>query len=145
MSTLDYFDHPEKKQEKEHFNHMIEVAIADGVIHANEMEMLRRMGRRIGLTEPEFESLISTAKKSAYHPPYELSKRFSQMYDIVSMILADGKVTNAEYNITYSLALKSGFTEHEIPDLVLLLIKGIKCGEDEEEIFKAYRKRKLVS
>jgi len=145
MNTLDYFDHPEKKQEKEHFNHMIEVAIADGVIHADEMKMLRMLGRRIGLTEPEFESLISTAKKSAYHPPYELSKRFSQMYDIVSMILADGKVTNAEYNITYSLALKSGFTELEIPDLVLLLIKGIKCGEDEEDIFKAYRRRKFVS
>ena len=64
---------------------------------------------------------------------------------IVSMILADGKVTNAEYNITYSLALKSGFTELEIPDLVLLLIKGIKCGEDEEDIFKAYRRRKFVS
>jgi len=141
MSILEHFDHPGKKQDKEHFMHLIQVAMADGKIDDVELKMLQRLGKNMGFTDPEIDNLLESTKKSAYNPPYELSKRFEQLYGIVKMVLADDKIDNTEMRISSGLALKSGFADAEIPALLSLLIKGIKEGEDEEDLFKQYKKR----
>ncbi len=37
MNFLEHFDHPGKKQDKEHFNHLIQMALADGKIEDTEL------------------------------------------------------------------------------------------------------------
>ena len=141
MSLLEHFDHPDKKQDKEHFRHLIEVAMADGTIEDDELKMLHRMGRNLGLTEPEVNNLLESQKNSSYNPPYELSKRFEQLYGIIKMVLADGKIDNNEMRMATNIGLRSGFSESEVPVLLSLLINGIKNEEDEEDLFKQYKKR----
>lgn len=141
MSLLEHFDHPDRKQDKEHFRHLIEIAMADGTIEDDELKMLHRMGRNLGLTEPEVNELLESHKNSAYNPPYELSKRFEQLYGIIKMVLADGKIDNSEMRMATNIGLKSGFSESEVPVLLSLLINGIKNDEDEEDLFKQYKKR----
>lgn len=142
MSHLDFFDHPQKKQNKEYFVHLVRIAKADDIISHTEMELLHRIGKNLGFTDPEINILIETTDKSDYHPPYELSKRFDQVYEIVKMILADGKIENQEMRLATAFAVKSNFTESEIPSLLVLLIHGIKEGKDEEELFEAYMKKR---
>lgn len=144
MSTLDQFDHPERKQDKSHFKNLVQVALADGNIDALETEMLQRLGKRMGLTEPEIFGLIESTKQSLFDPPYELSKRFEQVYNIIKMILADGKIENSEMRLASGLALKSGFTDEEIPGLLMLLIDGIRNNEDVDELFQTFNKKKAV-
>ncbi len=144
MSILEHFDHSERKQDKEHFKHLIQVALADGKIDDNEFKMLHRLGKNMGFTDPEIDDLMESTKQSAYNPPYELSKRFEQIYGIVKMVLADDKIENNEMRLATGLALKSGFSENEIPALLVLLIDGIKKGEDEEDLFKIYKKRIML-
>ncbi|MBW8331118.1 MAG: hypothetical protein K0M40_03775 [Prolixibacteraceae bacterium] len=144
MSILEHFDHSEKKQDKEHFKHLIQVALADGKIEDNEFKMLHRLGKNMGFTDPEIDDLLESTKQSAYNPPYELSRRFEQIYGIVKMVLADDKIDNNEMRLATGLALKSGFSENEIPALLVLLIDGIKKGEDEEDLFKIYKKRIMI-
>jgi hypothetical protein len=144
MSHLDYFEQPQKKQNKEYFVHLVRIAKADDVVSLNELELLQRIGRNLGFTDPETEMLIETTAKSDYIPPYELSKRFDQLYEIVKMTLADGVIDNSEMRLANAFALKSGFTESELPKLLVLLISGIKNGKDEEDLFEVYQKgRKL--
>lgn len=143
MSMLEHFDHPGRKQDKEHFSHLIQMALADGEIQAEEMEMLHRLGSKMGLTAPEVDDLLEATKKSAYIPPYELSKRFAQLYDVVKMVFADGKIDNSEMRMATGIALKSGFTEDEIPALLALLINGIKKEEDEDDLFDLYKKQRM--
>jgi uncharacterized tellurite resistance protein B-like protein len=145
MNFLEHFDHPSRKQDKEHFGHLIQIAMADGKIETSELEMLHRFGSKLGLTAPEVDDLLETSKKSAYVPPYELSKRFGQLYDVIKMVYADGQINNNEMRLATGLALKSGFTEEEIPVLLALLISGIKNGEDEDDLFELYKKRRIVS
>ncbi len=90
MDFLEHFDHPSKKQDKEHFNHLIQMALADGKIEDAELKMLHRIGSKMGLTTPEIDNLLEASKNSAYIPPYELSKRFSQLYDIINRIYRAG-------------------------------------------------------
>jgi hypothetical protein len=79
-------------------------------------------------------------------PPIELSKRFEQVYCIVKMAVSDGVIDKSEMRLATSFAMKSGFTENEIPKLLLLLINGIKQGNDDDDLFELYKKdRKLLT
>lgn len=143
MSLLEHFDHPGRKQDKEHFSHLIQIALADGKIESSELEMLHNLGNKLGLTTPEIDNLLDSNKKSYYIPPYELSKRFAQLYDVVKMIFADGKIDDNEMRLATSLAIKSGFAEQDIPVLLDVLTNGIKNGEDEDDLFDLYRKKRM--
>ena len=140
MDILGHFDHHEKKQDKEYFKYLIQVALSDGTVDPAELEMLHRFGRRKGFTDPEIDTLIGTIVQTTYTPPYELSKRFDQVYDLVKIVLADGVVNDNEMLFANRFAVKSGFSETEIPVLLNLLITGIKEGKDEEDLFELYKK-----
>jgi replication initiation and membrane attachment protein DnaB len=142
MNILEHSDHPVKKQNIEYFVQLVRISLADDIITNSEMELLYRMGKKFGFTEPEVENLIETTGKSNFIPPYELSARFEQVYDIVRMTLADGVIDKNEMRLASSFAANSGFKENEIPNLLLLLITGIKQGKDQEDLFEAYKKER---
>ncbi len=144
MNHLDFFDHPQKKQNKDYFVHLVRIAKADDIMSPSELDLLHRIGKKLGLTEPEIDKLIEITDKSDYHPPYELSKRFDQLYEIVKMTLADGKIDNQEMRLATAFAVKSNFNEIEIPSLLALLIHGIKEGKDEEDLFEKYKKNRKI-
>lgn len=140
MSILNVFDHPGKKQNKEYFIQLVRSAKADDIIHNSELELLHRIGKKLGFTEPEIINLIAETDKYDYIPPYELAKRFEQVYEVVGMIMADGKVDDNEMRLVTGFSVKSGFSDEEIPGLISLLITGKKEGRDEEELFDEYKK-----
>lgn len=142
MKFLDHFDHNEKKQNKEHFLHLIQIASADGIIDDSELQMLSRMGKNLGLTDAEIKDLFDSSKQSAYIPPYELSKRFEDLYRVVQMILADDEIAKEEIHLANILGLKSGFSDDDLAVLIPLLVDGIRNGQDEEDLFTLYRKKR---
>lgn len=139
MKLLEHFDHPEKRQDKEHFKHLIQIALADGIIRDSEMAMLQRLGKNMGFTDPEIDDLLATANNLAYNPPYELEKRFDQLYGIIKMVLADGNIDSNQMRLASVIAIKSGFVNDEIPALLELLLNGIEKGDDEEHLFRVYK------
>lgn len=144
MSLSHNFDHPLKKQNRDYFVHLVRIAKSDDVISNSERELLHRIGRKLGLTDPEIDSLILTTEKSDYIPPYELSKRFDQVYEIVKMTMADATIDMNEMRLASAFAVKSGFSDSEIPQLLDILISGIKEGKDEEDLFEVYKKQRKI-
>lgn len=144
MKFLEHFDHPERKQDKEHFIHLIQMALADGKIDNVELQMLYRLGKNLGFTSTEVDDLFEISKESQYIPPYELSKRFGQLYDVVKMVYADGRIADNEMKSATEIALKSGFSEEDIPALLSVLMNGIKNGEDEDDLFELYKKKRMA-
>ena len=142
IHIMEFSDHVVKKQKIEYFTHLIRIAKADDVISNAELELLKRIGKRIGFSEPEIVVLIETTGKSDYIPPYELSERFAQVYDVVKMALADGIIEHNSMRLVNSFAVKSGFVENEIPVLLVLIIAGIRQGKDEDELFENYKIRR---
>lgn len=142
MNLSNHFDHPGKKHNTEYFIHLVRIAKADDIVSNTELKLLHRIGKNLGFTDPEIDKLIETTGKSDYIPPYELSKRFDQVYEIVKMTLADGEIDSNEMRLASGFAIKSGFHENEIPNLLVLLIRGIKDGKDEEDLFEAYKKQR---
>ncbi|MEI6900841.1 MAG: hypothetical protein WCL00_13260 [Bacteroidota bacterium] len=145
MKDLSYLDHTAKKQKIEFFIHLVRVALADDIISLSEMELLHAIGTKLGFLDHKIDELIATTDKSDYIPPYELSERFEQVHDIVKMMLADGIVDKNEMRMASGFAVKSGFSENEIPRLLVLLISGIKEGKNEEELFEAFKKSRRAA
>jgi uncharacterized tellurite resistance protein B-like protein len=142
MSYSEFFDNPKKIQNKEYFINLVRIAKADDNISDSELKLLHRIGKKLSFTNPEIDDLIETTNKSDYTPPYELSGRFEQLYEIIKMTLADGVVSSNEMRLANGFAIKSGFEESEIPRLLALLLRGIKEGKDEEELFDTYKKER---
>ena len=143
MNISEHFDHQSKKQNKEHFRNLIQIALADEIIEPEESEMLHRFGKKMGFTNEEIDALISSSSKDSFNPPYELNRRFEQVYEVVHMALSDDKIDDAEIQLAKVFAIKSGFAETEIPVLMNILINGIKLGKDEEDLFDIYRKLRI--
>jgi hypothetical protein len=144
MSIVEYFDQPFRKQDKEHFRHLVHVALADGIIEDSEMEMLNLLGKNMGLTGAEMDDLLEATKRSEYHPPYKLARRFKQLYGIVKMVLADKRIDDGEMCLTKKLALTSGFPAGELPLLLDLLIDGIKNGVEEDDLLILFKERRKL-
>lgn len=142
MDIIHFFDHHGKKIDKAHFIHLIHVAKADGTVEEAELQFLHRIGRRFGFTDAEIDKLIASDDKEIYTAPYELQKKFDQMYDIAIMILADGVVTESEKLMAKRFAVSAGFQDDEIDNLINLLIEGIREDKDEDDLFALYKKRK---
>lgn len=142
MNLFNHFDHPGKKHNTEYFSHLVHIAKADEILSNTELDLLHRIGRKLGFTDPEIDKLINTKSKSDFIPPYELSKRFDQVYEIVKMTTADGVIDKNEMRLARNFAVKSGFEENEIPKLLSLLLSGIKEGKDEEDLFEIYKKER---
>jgi uncharacterized tellurite resistance protein B-like protein len=146
METLNYLDYSLKQQNIEYFIHLVRIAKADDIVSRPELELLHRIGKMLGFADAEIDQLIESTDKSDYLPPIELSKRFEQVYCIIKMALSDGIIDKNEMRLVTSFAIKSGFTENEIPKLLLLLIDGIKQGNDDDDLFELYKKdRKLLT
>jgi len=139
MNIIDPSNQSIKRDNIEYFIQLIRIAMADDMISNNELALLHRIGKKTGFTDQEIDNFIETTGKSNFISPAELSKRFEQVYDIVKMVLADGVIDKNEMRLASSFAANSGFKESEIPNLLVLLITGIKQGIDEEELFETYR------
>lgn len=141
MSMINYFDHHDRKAGKEHFLHLIQVAKADGVVDKTEMDMLHKMGKRLGLTDPEIDELIDKNDFKTFIPPYSLEDRFHQLYDVVAMALADGLMFTNEIKMFKRLAVASNFDDNDAERLLNLLVNGIKQNKSEDELFHVYKKK----
>ena len=142
MNNIDFSDHSIKKQNIDYFVHLVRIAKADDIISNPELELLNRIGKKLGFSDLAIDNLIESTGKSDYIPPYELSGRFEQVYEIVKMTLADGVIDKNEMRLASSFASKSNFKDDEIPNLLVMLINGIKQGKDEEDLFEQYKKYK---
>ena len=142
MDNFNYAGHSIEQQNKEYFIHLVRVAKADDVISDNEFELLHEIGKKLRFTDPEIDTLIESTGKFDYIPPYELSSRFEQVYEIVKMTLSDGVIDKNEMRLASNFASKSGFTENEIPNLLVLLLSGIRQGQNEDELFEQYKKER---
>lgn len=142
MTILNYFDHHDRKAAKEHFLHLIQVANADGVIDDPEIKMLHKVGKNLGLTDPEIDGMIESKDSKVYNPPYELEKRFHILHDVVAMALADGVLYESEKRLIRKLAIASSFKSEEVEKLINLLINGIKYNKSVEVLFETYKQGK---
>jgi len=140
MNFSDFIKDSGKRISKEHYLRLVQVSRADGKINSDELELLHKEGRKFGLTDPEIDMIIDQEAKHHYDPPYSLHDKFEHLYNVAEMILADEVVSEGEKKLLKRFAIEAGFSDKTIARLIELLITGIRGGEDEEALFKKFKK-----
>jgi uncharacterized tellurite resistance protein B-like protein len=140
MNFTNFITHHGKRINREHYLHLVQVAKIDGKIEDSELELLHKEGRKFGLTDPEIDQMIESESANNYHPPYSLQDKFEQLYNVAEMILADDIITDSEKKMIKRFAIAAGFTNEQMTILIHHLFEGIRRGDDEETLFRAYKK-----
>lgn len=140
MNFSDFIKDNGKRISKEHYIHLVQVSKADGKINPSELDLLHREGRKFGLTDPEIDTIIQYEANHNYNPPYSLAEKFEHLYNVAEMIVADEVVTEGERRLLKRFAIEAGFSDKTIPKLIDLLLTGITRGEDEESLFRKFKR-----
>jgi hypothetical protein len=143
MNFADFITHHGKRINKEHFIHLVQVAMIDGKVEKSELALLHKEGRKFGLTDPEIDTILNSEATHNYTPPYSLKDKFTELYNIAGIILADDVITDSERRMIKRYAVAAGFSDEIIVKLLALLFEGIQKGKDEDELFHDFKKRHL--
>jgi uncharacterized tellurite resistance protein B-like protein len=140
MNFTDFVTNNGKRVNKEYFINLIQVSKSDGNISPEELEILYKEGIKFGLTEPEIEKLIDSEANHVYHAPYSLTDKFSHLYNVAVIILADNEVSEKEKKLLRRFAIEAGFDDTAIDNLTEILLEGKERMKAKNCCFQSSRK-----
>ena len=106
---IGFFEHQYLSFKKNHLRNLIALAKADGHLHTEEEKMLYKMGEKYGLKDRQIASLIRSNKKTDLQIPESHEQKMNQLYDLVTMVYADGVVEKSEVVFCEELMEEFGF------------------------------------
>ena len=135
MSIAEIFQTGERKQDISHFRNMVMIAKSDGNISEEEVLLLNKIGKQISLSDSQIKEIIKNPEEFAVTPPVSRMERFEQMVNLVQMVLADGKIEDAEMEILERIAIGIGYKNLDDVDVESILAL-IQRGEDTDTIIE---------
>ena len=121
MGFQELFESFDKKKRKSHFKNLLAVAMADGNLDNVEFEYIMQLANKCYMTKEEVQRVIDYPEAINFHPPKTNQERFDQMYDLVTVMLIDGKIDEREMELCKIFAMRLGFK----PAIVNKLIKDL--------------------
>jgi len=106
---IGFFEHQYLSFKKNHLRNLIALAKADGHLHTEEEKMLYKMGEKYGLKDRQIASLIRSNKTTDLQIPDTHEQKMNQLYDLVTMVYADGVVEDSEVKFCEELMDDFGF------------------------------------
>jgi tellurite resistance protein len=125
------FETKKTKNLKSHLANLVAIANSDGDFSVAEKRLIFDIGVKNGLSIDEVKKIIkSDAKSIEFKVPDNDSDRFDELYDLASMVLADGVCTEDEMSNCIELAEKLGFRK-AITGVLVRRIVTLQINEGE--------------
>jgi uncharacterized tellurite resistance protein B-like protein len=121
---------------KSHFLRLYNIALADDRFDALELQMLYRFGEDRGIRKEELDKLFLNPVNHASNLIEDLNTKIEYLFDLTSMILADGIVEVDELNALKKYCKKFDFLDENIDEIADYLIDSVQKGITKEEIIK---------
>ena len=121
---IGFFEHQYLSYKKNHLSNLIALAKVDGNLHPEEEKMLYKMGEIYGLKDRQIASLINYDERTSLNIPKSHEQKMNQLYDLVTMIYADGKVEESEVHFCEELMIKFGFKREVVQWMINMLGLG---------------------
>ena len=123
------------KAEKAHLRNLVIMAKADNYLDVKEIDCINKIGRNLGLTDRQIEESLHASKNEAYEPPVDKYDKFSQLYDLITVMLSDGVIKQKESDFCAEIAIQMGVRK---PVSDLLITKILRCIEMRKDKEKTY-------
>lgn len=110
------------------------MVVADGIIDARELETLYRIGRENYNLTPEEISHAVTEAGSIHNLQLPVNEQIRLLYEMAIIAWADGVIETSEKNLLKSYALKWGFKEENIDEIVNYMLSKAEKNIPFDEI-----------
>ncbi|WP_321827222.1 tellurite resistance TerB family protein [Maribacter dokdonensis] len=132
MGFQELFESFDKKKRKSHFKNLLAVAMADGNLDNIEFDYIMQLADKCYMSRDEVKRVLDFPEAITFHPPKTNRERFDQMYDLVTVMLIDGRIDDREMQLCKVFAMKLGFKPAIVDKLVLDLIDNAVEGVAKE-------------
>ncbi|QNJ97020.1 tellurite resistance TerB family protein [Constantimarinum furrinae] len=124
--------------DKSRIRALLITAYSDGFFDSRELYIINERAKDLGLSGEDILELIRNPAPQLIIYPVTVEERIHFLYDLMRVILADGKVDENEEQIFYKYLKELNFDSTLYDDLYISMIKSVKAQEDLETYFKKY-------
>lgn len=121
---------------KSHMKNLIEMAAADGHFQDVEYELLKKIGKRNGVSEKQLQEIRNQPDSIAFEIPPDGKEKFHQIYDLVHMMSIDEDIHPDEKKLCNLIAIKFGYKRAIVDDLIDSIRSNIKNGIGHDDAMK---------
>ncbi|MCA6074783.1 hypothetical protein [Fulvivirga sedimenti] len=117
-----------------HLNNLIAVALADGTLDQTEWDRLATIAANRGVSQEELHQIREEAETIKFVAPASHRDKIFQIYELVEVMIADGRVDQEELLICRKLAEKLSIHPRIITDMLARMLQLIREDKDPEII-----------
>ncbi len=128
MGLLELFNSYDKKKRRSHFKNLFAVARADEVVCREEMDLVASLAQKFQMSTPEVTHILRNPDDGDLVMPKTPLERMEHLYDLVGVMLADGRIDEREVFLCQSLAAKMGFREGITGPMIGEMMEYAKSG-----------------
>jgi len=127
---IGFFEHQYLKYKKAHVRNLVALANVDGHIHSSELKFIQKIGKKYGLKPRQIDSLVERRDDWEIEIPKHPEESLDQMYDLILMVYADGKVDNKELEFCSHMLKGMGFKVELLKIILELFEMGVPNPDD---------------
>lgn len=125
-----------KSSAHSHMKNLIEIAAADGNFDDVEYSLLKKIAKRHDISESKLKSIQKNPSKVEFEIPEDENEKFSQMYDLVHMMIVDNEVHPEEMKLCRIFAGKFGYKKEKLNELLSTIKSNIENEQSASETKK---------
>ena len=111
------------RMNRSYLKNLVVLAGSDGVIHPEEILVLKEAALNAGVSDEELSQMIDNYRDYKYYIPESYEERGIQLLQMVSLAAADGEFSPEEYKLCKMVAEKLDFTKEELDLIIKLSIR----------------------
>ena len=115
---------------------LVEMAAVDGNFQDIEYDLLKKIGKRNGISESQLKAIKDDPGSVVFEVPADPKEKFHQLYDLVHMMSIDNEVHAEEQKLCNLFAIKFGYSRDKTQDLIETIRQNIKNGITHDEALK---------
>jgi len=128
MGLQELFESFDKRKRKSHFKNLLAVAMSDGKLDNIEFDYIMTLAEKCYMSQEEVQRVIDFPEQISFYAPKTNKERFDQIYDLVCVMLIDGKIDERERSLCKMFAIKLGFRTAIVDKLIIDIIDNAILG-----------------
>ncbi|HFK5585929.1 hypothetical protein CMT56_09300 [Elizabethkingia anophelis] len=119
---------------KVHFLRLYQMALSDDDFSLAELKMLYKIAEERGVPAKSLDEILLSPVNTRNIQPQTIEEKIAYLYDLVLMILSDGRIDINERIALEKYIRLFGFTEENISAIAEYLLEAVRNGKTKNDI-----------
>lgn len=120
------FKSQKEKERLSHVKTLLALAFADGKLEKNEITAIAAFAARENVDVEEVQKMLDGKDNVNFIPPQTEEDKIQYLHDLVLLMIADGNISEKEYELCKAVADQFGYREEAIDILLKKIIEDIQ-------------------